>query len=58
MKKDILTETLFLKKKRQEALEKKLIVNLLELILVKKIKMQIMKLAEYKHLFAISKIKN
>ena len=36
--------------KRQEALEKNLTVHLLELILVKKILMQIMKLVEYKRL--------
>ena len=34
-----------------------MIVNLLELIVVKKIMMQIMKLAKYKHLLASSDIK-
>ena len=34
MKKDILTEILFLRKKRQQALEKNFVVNLLELIQV------------------------
>ena len=34
MKKDILTEILFLRKKRQEALEKNFVVNLLQLIKV------------------------
>ena len=39
--------------KRQEALEKNLTVNLLELILVEKIMMQTMKLVEYKRLLVI-----
>ena len=46
MKKVILTEKLFKKKKRQKALEKNLTVNLLELILVRKIMMQTMRLLE------------
>ena len=46
MKKVILTEKLFKKKKRQKALEKNLSVNLLELILVRKIMMQTMRLLE------------
>ena len=41
---------LILEEKRQEALEKELIVSLLELIQVKKVMMQIMKLVEYRHL--------
>ena len=41
---------LIFEQKRQEALKKNLIVHLLELILVKKILMQIMKLVEYKRL--------
>ena len=41
---------LIFEEKRQKALEKNLIVNLLELILVKKIMMQTMKLVEYKYL--------
>ena len=47
MKKVILTETLFLKKKDKKGQKKSLAVNLLELILVRKIMMQTMKLAEY-----------
>ena len=50
---------LIFEKKRQEALQKKkLIVNLLELILIKKIMMYFMKLVEYKHLLVSLKIKN
>ena len=41
---------LIFEQKRQEALEKNLLVHLLELILVKKILMLIMKLVEYKRL--------
>ena len=48
---------LFLKKKDKNPHKKNLIVNLLELIVVKKIMMQIMKLAKYKHLLASSDIK-
>ena len=55
MKKGILTETLFLKNKRQEALEKNLIVILF--ILVKKIMTQTKILVEYKHLLVTLKIK-
>ena len=43
----------FVKNKMQKAIEKNLTVNLLELILVKKIMMQTMKLVEYKHLLVI-----
>ena len=41
---------LIFEEKRQKALEKNLVVNLLELIRVKKAMMQTMKLVEYKHL--------
>ena len=41
---------LIFEEKRQKALEKNLTVHLLELILVKKILMQTMKLVKYKHL--------
>ena len=41
---------LIFEEKRQKALEKNLTVHLLELILVKKIMMQTMKLVEYKYL--------
>ena len=44
--------------KRQEALEKELIVSLLELIQVKKVMMQIMKLVEYRHLLVNLKTDN
>ena len=50
MKKVILAETLFLKKKRQKVLEKNLIAILLELIQVDKVMMQTMKQVEYKNL--------
>ena len=50
MKKVILAETLFLKKKRQKVLEKNLIAILLELIRVDKVMMQTMKQVEYKNL--------
>ena len=53
MKKVILTEILSLKKKDKKHQKKNLIVNLLELILVKKIMMQTMKLVEYKRLLVI-----
>ena len=43
----------FVKNKMQKAIEKNLTVNLLELILVKKIMMQTMKLVEYKRLLVI-----
>ena len=53
MKKVILTETLFLKKKDRKHLKKNLTVNLLELILVEKFMMQAMKLVEYRRLLVI-----
>ena len=49
---------LILEEKRQEALEKELIVSLLELIQVKKVMMQIMKLVEYRHLLVNLKTDN
>ena len=48
---------LIFEEKKQKALEKNLTVNLLELILVKKIMMQTMKLVEYKLLSVNLKIK-
>ena len=57
MKKDMLTEILLLKEKDKKPQKKKVIVNLLKLILVNKIMMQIMKLVEYKHLSPSLKIK-
>ena len=53
MKKVILTETLFLKKKDKRHQKKNLTVNLLELILVEKILMQAMNLVEYRRLLAV-----
>ena len=53
MKKVILTETLFLKKKDRKHSKKNLTVNLLELILVEKFMMQAMKLVEYRRLLVI-----
>ena len=50
MKKVIMTETLFLKKKDNRHQKKNFIVDLLELIQVKKAMMQTKRLAEYKHL--------
>ena len=44
---------LIFEEKRQKALEKKLTVHLLELILVKKIMIQTMNLVEYKHILVI-----
>ena len=44
---------LIFEKEREKALEKNLTVHLLELILVKKIMMQTMKLVEYKRLLVI-----
>ena len=41
---------LIFEEKRQKTLEKNLIVNLLELILLEKIMMQTMKLVEYRYL--------
>ena len=60
MKKDILTETLFLRKKDKKHQKKNLVVNLLELIQVmqKMVMIQIMRLVMYKHLLMSSKIKN
>ena len=49
---------LIFEKKRQEALEKNLVINLLELIRVKKAIKQTMKPVEYKHLFVTLKNKN
>ena len=57
MKKVILTETLFLKKKDKKRQKKNLTVNLLELILVRKIMMQTMKLVEYIRLSVILETK-
>ena len=57
MKKDILRETLFLKRKDKKHYKTKLIVNLLELILIKEIKMYFPKLVEYKHLLVSLKNK-
>ena len=48
---------LVFEQKRQKTLEKNLTVNLLELILVEKIMMQIMKLVEYRRLSVSLKIK-
>ena len=58
MKKGTLTEILFLKKIDKKSYKKTLILHLLELILLKKIMMQIMKLVECKHLLASIKIIN
>ena len=60
MKKEILTDTLFLKKNSKQHQKKNLIVNLLELIQVmqKMVMIQIMRLVMQKHLFMCSKIKN
>ena len=49
---------LIFEKKRQEALEKMLVENLLELIPIKKMMMYFMKLVEYKHLSVSLRIKN
>ena len=57
MKKDILRETLFLKRKDKKHYKTKLIVNLLELILIKEIKMHFPKLVEHKHLLVSFKNK-
>ena len=53
MKKVILTETLFLKKKDKRHQKKNLTVNLLELIQVDKIMMEAMKLVEQRRLLVI-----
>ena len=58
MKKVILTETLFLRRKDKKHQEKNLVVNLLELKRVKKAMMQTMKLVEYKHLSVSLKTDN
>ena len=50
MKKAILTEILFLRENTRSTRKKHLAVNLSKLMQVKKIMMQIMELAEYKHL--------
>ena len=49
MKKVIIAEILFLRKKDKKHQKKNLVVNSLELIQVKKVIMQTMKLVEYKH---------
>ena len=49
---------LIFEEKRKEALVKNLVVNLLELILAKKIMIQIMKLVEYKHSLVSLKTEN
>ena len=58
MKKNMLTAIFFLKKKTRSVRKKILDVILLDLILVKKIKTQTMKLVEYKHLLVGLKTKN
>ena len=50
MKEHMLTETLFLSRKNKKLQKRNMVVNLLELIQVKKVMMQTMKLVEYKHL--------
>ena len=50
MKEHMLTETLFLRIKYKKCQKRNLVLNLLELIQVKKVMMQTMKLVEYKHL--------
>ena len=59
MKEDILTETLFLRKKDKKHQKKNLVVKLLELIQVmqKTVMIQIMRLVTQKHLWMSSKIK-
>ena len=59
MEKDIMTETLFLKKKDKKHQKTNLVVNLLELLQVmqKIVTSQIMRLVMYKHLLKSSKIK-
>ena len=49
---------LIFEEKRQKALEKNLVLNLLELIRVKRVVMQTIKLVEYKHLSVNSKRDN
>ena len=55
--KNMLTETLFLKRKEKKYQKKNLVVDLLELIQVS-IMMKIMKLVEYKHLLVNLKTDN
>ena len=55
--KNMLTETLFLKRKEKKYQKKNLVVELLELIQVS-IMMKIMKLVEYKHLLVNLKTDN
>ena len=55
--KNMLTETLFLKRKEKKYQKKNLVVDLLELIQVS-IMMKIMKLVEYKHLLVNLKTGN
>ena len=59
MKKGILRETLYLRKKDKKHQKKNLVVNLLELIQVmqKMVMIQIMRLVMYKYLLMSSKIK-
>ena len=59
IKKDILTEILFLRKKGKKNQKKDLLANLLELIQVmqKMVLIQIMRLVTQKHLLMSSKIK-
>ena len=57
MKKVILTETLCLEENKRSSRKKNLVVNLLELIRVKKAIMQTMKPVEYKHLLVTLKTK-
>ena len=58
MKKVILTEILFLRRKDKQHQKKNLVVNLLQLIRVKKAMMQAVKPVEYKHLSANLKTDN
>ena len=59
MKKVILTEILFLRKKTKSSKKKKnVVVHLLKLIQAKKAMMQTMKLVEYKHLAVYLKTEN
>ena len=56
MKKDILIETLFLRKEDKKHQKKNLFINLLELM-QKMVMIQIMRFVMYKHLLMSSKIK-
>ena len=58
IKKVILTDILLLKIKDKKNQKKNLVVHLLELIQVKKVMIQIMKLGEYKHLLVSLKTDN